>query len=345
MKSLQYFAIILVFLFGLGMITLATQAQPDGKINGISIISPEKPTNQGFIQPINRVNANWVAIIPYAACFPGDPKIYYNNVYNSWGDTPEGIRHVAQLAKKQGLKVLLKPHIWVVNQGWPGNFDLGYIVWEEWEKNYRSFIIEMVEIAEEEDIEMFCMGTEFRTAANKHPDFWSHLADTLRYYFSGDITYAANWDNYDNIAFWNKLDYIGLDAYFPLTENETPTTEELVTNWSEYESQLENFAKKINKKIIFSEFGYRSNNQPAWNQWEIENISAVNKINSTAQSNAYQALFEVFWDNPWFAGGFAWKWYPQDQTAGDIRDAGFSPNNEPLEEVIRLYYTGRGRRF
>jgi len=28
------------------------------------------------------------------------------------------------------------------------------------------------------------------------------------------------------------------------------------------------------------------------------------------QAAAYEAFFRVFWDQPWFAGSYFWKWYP-----------------------------------
>jgi hypothetical protein len=55
----------------------------------------------------------------------------------------------------------------------------------------------------------------------------------------GKLTYAANWDDFDKVPFWNELDYIGIDAYFPLSNATTPSVLELNDAWQQHIKKIE----------------------------------------------------------------------------------------------------------
>lgn len=48
---------------------------------------------------------------------------------------------------------------------------------------------------------------------------WVWLIDGVREHYAGPLTYAANFDQYHEIGFWQHLDVIGINAYFPLREH------------------------------------------------------------------------------------------------------------------------------
>jgi hypothetical protein len=95
-----------------------------------------------------------------------------------------------------------------------------------------------------------------RNAVAKRPEYWSQLIKKIKKIYQE--TYAANWDDFDKVPFWNELDYIGIDAYFPLSDATTPSVLELNDAWQQH-IKIENFAK-TNKKY-FTEFGYRNSDQ------------------------------------------------------------------------------------
>eukprot|EP00959_Pyramimonas_sp_CCMP1952_P095295 1992706-Pyramimonas_sp.AAC.1 len=45
---------------------------------------------------------------------------------------------------------------------------------------------------------------------------WKKLVADVRGVFSSRITYAANFDEYSEVDWWQHLDMIGINAYFPL---------------------------------------------------------------------------------------------------------------------------------
>ena len=326
--------IVLILVSG---ITTQGQSQKN-KINGVNVVSPMQMVDYDCIGPVKQVNANWVSLCPFAFLNPGDPKVYYNTIENYWGDRPENLKMLANQAQNKGLSILLKPHFWVQGNGWPGEYDLNEQDWKIWEDSYSEFVLQLAAFAESMNIEMYCIGVEFKNAANKRAEFWEGLVIDVKKVYHGKLLYAANWDNYQNIGFWDQLDYIGIDAYFPLVDADTPEKEMLISKWSQYEKDLDQFSKSINKQIIFTEYGYRSVDNPAWKQWEIEYLALDKKVNMQAQVNAYEALFESLWEEGWFAGGFLWKWYPDNQKAGGLNNSDYTPQQKPAENIIKQWY-------
>jgi hypothetical protein len=50
---------------------------------------------------------------------------------------------------------------------------------------------------------------------------WRRVIAAVRGVTSARLTYAANFDAYQRVAFWDALDAIGIQAYFPLTDKAT----------------------------------------------------------------------------------------------------------------------------
>jgi hypothetical protein len=289
--------------------------------------------------PVKQLNANWVSLCPFAFLNPGDPKVYYNTIENYWGDRPENLSKLVQQAKDKDLKILLKPHFWVQGDGWPGEYNLSEEDWLIWEESYKSFVIELASFAETLELEMYCIGVEFKNAVNARPEFWKGLINDIRSIYHGELLYAANWDNFQNISFWDQLDYIGIDAYFPILDATTPAKDQLKKKWAQHKRELVRISKTVNKPILFTEYGYRSVDNPAWKQWEIEYLGHEKSVNLQAQTNAYEALYESIWDEEWFAGGFVWKWYPDIKSAGGINNSDYTPQGKPAEKIIKQWYT------
>ena len=45
-------------------------------------------------------------------------------------------------------------------------------------------------------------------------------------------------NNYKKVDFWNELDYIGVDAYFPFSKKKKPKLNKLVTSWEKQGEKL-----------------------------------------------------------------------------------------------------------
>ena len=232
---------------------------------------------------------------------------------------------------------MFKPHLWLVN-GWRSNITLNSEDdWGEWFKNYRKNILHYAKLAEASNTELLCIGTELRTSIKQQPQAWLKLIEEIKTVYSGQLTYAANWDEYKRIPFWNELDYIGIDAYFPVSDSKTPTLEECLTNWEPHKQIIYNISNAHNKPILFTEFGYRSVDYSGKEPWKSDRN--MTQVNLKAQSVTTQALFNTFWEEDWFVGGFVWKWYHDYKNAGGENNARFTPQNKPAESIIKKQYS------
>lgn len=312
------------------------------KMGGVNLASAEfGPQPESGIPALKRINANWIALTPFAYMDgKTDPNIYFRTERNWWADIPENMESVIADARKYGMKLMLKPHFWVEGSGWAGTLSFDEAGWLAWEKNYERFIFELADFAQKHKIEMFCFATELKSVVKNRPTFMRHIIREIRKRYDGKLLYAANWDDYHRIPFWDELDYIGVDAYFPITETITPSVEEVRTIWLDFANQLRDFSVKKRKQIIFTEYGYRSIDKPVWKQWEIEWVSDSLNVNLQAQVNSYEGLFQAVWDEPWFAGGFLWKWYPEKiHYTGLKANSDYTPQDKPAEKTIHKWYS------
>ncbi len=93
----------------------------------------------------------------------------------------------------------------------------------------------------------------------------------------------------------DAVDYIGVNAYYPLTKKTNPTVDELKDAWitKSYVGTLERLARTFNTQLILTEVGYRSIDGAVGAPWDFETAGAVNV---QEQANAYQTALETFWE-------------------------------------------------
>ncbi|TAK33769.1 MAG: hypothetical protein EPO21_11855 [Chloroflexota bacterium] len=254
--------------------------------------------------------------------------------------TDEDITHAVSKAHSLGMRVMLKPHVQMLNPNGLNSGDIGsHCGWsatdlQNWLTSYEKAILHYADLARTLGIEQFVVGTELR--GMKYQDAqWRNLIAQIRQRYAGKLTYATGFTSEPlDIRWWDALDYIGIDAYYSLTDksNPNPSTDQLVAAWSAkgYLAMFQGLAQKWNKQILFTEIGYRSVDgatidPSAW--------QGSPPINLTAQANAYQAIFNVFPNQPWFAGMHWWQWIPANG-AGGSTNGGFTPQNKPAESVL-----------
>ena len=311
----------------------------DDKQRGVHVFGHLDSTN---LQPLIRTNVEWITLVPFADQKDYDsPLLRYHhperrtiiNIESRWSKSIE-------LAHAYGFKVFFKPHIWIhdpSNGKWRSDiFPTNERNWETWQKSYREFILFYARIAEKNNVEMFCIGTEFTRLAIEKPDFWENLIQEIRTVYSGKITYAANWYNeYEKITFWDQLDFIGIQAYFPLVNNKNPTVKQISKGWKKRFPPLKKVSKKFDKKILFTELGYKSTTDSAIEPWAwIDYSSNLYKpVSTETQANCYEAFFKTVWKKDWFAGVHIWQWHTSEKNGGkDNLD--FTPRKKPAENII-----------
>ncbi|MFY0599744.1 MAG: hypothetical protein JXR03_08725 [Cyclobacteriaceae bacterium] len=334
MKALLKYFIPILLIFSLCHTSSGQGHKPRKKINGTSLVNPPSPVKIETIESVTRINSDWVAIIPYAFCRQNEPGVYFNNNRQWWGEKVEGTKELIKMSQKCKLNVMVKPHIWM-GGGFIGNYDLNSEEkWLEWEESYEKYIMTFAKVSQSLDVPLLCIGTELKKAV-KREKYWRSLIDKVRDVYCGQITYASNWDNYNEVKFWDALDYIGVDAYFPLVDGKTPEASEIESAWGATKLDLKAVSKRYDVPVLFTEYGYQSVDGAAGKHWEVNTSSSY--LNMEVQSRSYECLFRSFWNEEWFAGGFLWKWHLKENAGGE-GDPNFTPQGKPVEAVIKKWY-------
>jgi hypothetical protein len=212
-----------------------------------------------------------------------------------------------------------------------------------WKKNYREFILHYARIAEKNDVELFCVGVELSKLSTKKSEFWKNLIKDVRKIYSGKITYAANWyDEYEKITFWKDLDYIGIQAYFPLVKNNSPSVDQISKGWKKHMRAIESIHNKYNRKVLFTEMGYKSTADSAIKPWEWIEYSPDQKkiLCNETQANCYAAFFNTVWKKEWFAGVHIWQLRSDFVEGRGKSHLDFTPQGKPAEIIIAQGFEG-----
>lgn len=294
------------------------------------------------LREMAKTGAKWVAVTVNWY----QDKCYTTAIFSTKNTASDAsLVHVINTIHSLGMKVLLKPHVDLMDVSggsWRG--EIACITepdWDVWFNNYAAFISHYARIAEENNVELFCIGTELTSAATTKEKMWrTKVIAPVREIYKGPITYAANWnEEYAQVRFWDALDYVGIDAYFPLSENDRPDLAEIKRGWEMWLKELEDFQAKVNKPVIFPEIGYCSAPGAAKTPWE---EATSGKPDADLQADCYKALFETFWGKNWFYGAYWWRW-GTDVRYGGLSNKGYSLQNKPAQQVVTDWY-GKARR-
>jgi hypothetical protein len=298
------------------------------------------------LQPLLDHHVEWIVQTPFG--WQQEPDSAHVTLITEgrvmWGERDIGLETTTRLVRELGIKTLLKPHIWL--RGGGARLEIAMAsdeAWRAWFDSYAAFILHYAALAERLGIEGLCIGTELHRASVDRPDDWRALIARIREVYGGELTYAANWWlEYEEITFWDDLDLIGIQAYFPLSEAEHPSLDVLSAGWQEHLPAIEAVSRRFGKPVLFTEIGYKSAAGGAAKPWEWPERSEFPTLepDEALQADAYEAFFRTVWDRPWFAGAYFWKWFPSDIRApvqGRLQ-VDFSPQGKPAAAVMRRWY-------
>ncbi|MFH1784643.1 MAG: discoidin domain-containing protein [bacterium] len=242
----------------------------------------------------------------------------------------EALGHAINKAHELGMKVMLKPHV-DIHDGDPRHYIIPSV---DWFISYTNFIVHYAKLAEEYNVELFCIGTELReTTTDEWEEIWRAIIFEIQKEYKGQLTYAANWDEYIDVPFWDAMDFIGIDAYFPLSEDNNATLEQLDEGWKYYASEIENFLKQMNYEdipVIFTELGYANVDGCNVEPWAV----ASEIEDEDEQADCLDSALAVLTEKKWFKGMYWWDYLPTQRT----EKYGFHLGKKAAEEVLSEWY-------
>ena len=241
-----------------------------------------------------------------------------------------------------GMKAIIKPHIWAGDfwsGEWSGDIRMRSDAdWAAWFRSYQDFILHFAELARVSGADAFCIGCELGETTKARPDRWRAVIAEVRKVYHGPITYAANWhEEYEKVSFWDALDWIGVNAYFELSDAKTPTSDEIERAWRPIKSRMREVSRRYGRPLVLTEVGFRSVDQPAKNTSAWPELDFGRHVNPEAQRACYEGTFRALWGEPWLAGIYWWKYYSAPGGEGP-EEADFTPAGKPAEGVLARYY-------
>jgi hypothetical protein len=338
------------------------------------------PEAADSLKKLAETGVTWVCI-----AFAPELKTYDDPSFQ-WGDanprlvTDDEIRRAIDLARENGMEVILKPVVncddgtwraWIrffrpaTEQDRADGFDSDYDAWgetpmlregmvrdmekwDQWWKNYTAFIVHYAKIAQEKNVKVLCLGCEMNST-EEFENQWRELIAEVRKVYDGLLTYDVNHGREDEIRWWDDVDFISISAYYPLPPPEgqsleeaarqTTTVEEIVRGHEAIKTRLANVSQRQQKPILFIETGVTNVRGCARYPWSHEIERVDSPIDDQEQANYYEAMSQVYWDEPWFMGFCWWEWPARLYDAEDAaKKRSFCAHGRKAEEVMRKWY-------
>lgn len=217
-----------------------------------------------------------------------------------------------------------------------------------WFASYRTRVLHYAAAAQAWGVDTLEIGAELPNLSGRaHSAQWRSLVRATRALFDGRLTYGANWNEYRQIRWWDALDEIGVDAYFPLATAPGPTEDQVVAAWRRfvdaegrvhrYLRDLARVARRFRRQVVFSELGYPSAVGALIRPWEIGPVPSVSE-----QQVGLAAALRALAHRRWFRGLYVWHWFV-DPAAGGPQDTDHTVQGKPALATVAAAFARAAR--
>jgi hypothetical protein len=309
------------------------------RLDGFNVVAtPDHPFGSAAAEraliAARHLGATTVAIIPFLwQASPSSPDIRRGN------DMPDdALRTAIRQARKQGLSVVVKPHVWVP-ESWAGAVQpKSEQSWGNWFSLYRGELERIARVAADEGADGLSIGTEL--AKTTHRPEWLEVIAAARAVFPRTLLYVAhNVDEAETVPFWHLLDAIGASLYPPLGADNDHAGRLAVMR--AVADRLDALSHRAGKPVVVGEIGLRSAKGAAAMPWE----SAEER--TTSADPQLQAEVLADWltvlKRPAIRGVLIWRWFT-DPAAGGPDDTDFTVQGKPAEATLLCAWTADCRR-
>lgn len=292
------------------------------------------------LDELAELGVNWISIHPYA-WIRDDGELRWRALDPA--APPDWIARPIEEARRRGMALMIKPHVgyWGSRFPWRGAIafeDAGDT--ERFFAGYRRWIVEVARCARGADA--FVVGTELDGLLGEE-EHWRDVIRRVRAEFDGPLTYAANWDAFARVPFWDALDAVGVQAYFPLAADvaaragEDPSRPELEKAWEPVLESLRAVHRATGKPVIFTELGYSRSLAAAVRPWEgrVEPGAGADRARALQLRCLEVGLEVCAREQAWLRGCFLWKWF-----VGEADGADFVLDEPAVRDVLRGEWGG-----
>ena len=277
----------------------------------------------GFAEELDELaelGVNWIAIHPYA-WIRSDGTLRWQELDPE--NPPAWLSVPLAETKARGMSLLVKPHLGYWGSGFSWRGEIEFARPEErarfWE-HYRRWILELSAVVAE--AEAFVVGTELDRLVGDE-DEWRGLIREVRERTDAHLTYASNWTDYERVPFWDDLDAIGVQAYFPLVsadDRSAPSEEQLIAGWTGVLDRLRGLHERYGKPVVFTELGYNLSLDAAREPWghAVTRGAAREEARSLQERCLSVSLGVLERERAWLRGAFLWKWFVGEPDGPDF---------------------------
>lgn len=238
-------------------------------------------------------------------------------------------------AISKGLKVILKPHIFITNGNLGGSSNIQPSDTSLWIKSLQDNLVYYYTLLGNK-ISIISISNECTNQNDKNYSDWVNLINTLKSLNSNILTTVATTDigMITNVVY-PIVDIIGCNLYVGLRGNKNTSSYELkksvyndYTYSKDFISTLLNYSKQYNKPILITEVGClpftESLNTPA--RWEYDNGTPIDE---DIQVVYYKTILPTYLESQAFLGCSIWS-------IGD----GFTFVGRKAEQTLKEIYGG-----
>jgi hypothetical protein len=314
---------------------------PEG-IRGMTVSCPRSgqiwgtPAMAEALAELTPLGVNWVSIHPYGR-IGRDGSVRYRG-----RDELAYLDHAARYTRDAGVSLFWIPHLaYWGSYEWRGDIQYGddEEAWHRFFEQYQSFIVAQARMAAENGAALFSLGVELDATTHREAP-WRRIIAAVREVYPGPITYAANWDSLERVPFWDAVDLIGVQAYFPLASAsiQDPDRKALLAGWEGPLAQVRELSRRFGKPVVFTEIGYTRSPQAAALPWD--NATTDTPETRELRRRLMEVALERLSREGWLAGMFWWKWM-----AGEPHwhDRDFSMKDPEARETLARYWGGGKR--
>jgi Glycoside Hydrolase Family 113 len=271
-----------------------------------------------------------------------------------WGEGDSALRGFLRRARQEGLETFLLPRIEspdFFRPPYPFRGDIRFataVDWDRFHDDMERMILHYARLCEEEGVALFGLGLELKHSVRGHPQRWREIIRKVRKVYRGKLTYSANWwQEWEDVTFWDALDFIGIGAYFELKPQPpepadaapgTAARQQLVARWRPIRERLRRVSNRYGRPVLFTEVGYTGYVDCAERPWEWAGKQEKGTpIDHRAQARATGALLDVVAAEECVAGVFVWRFYTNP---GGTADWEYGFQGRPAAAVLAEAYGG-----
>jgi hypothetical protein len=296
-------------------------------------------SSAALLDHLAREGVTWVSITPFGRIWDLRSTEIVMDFEAPWEENRAAIRTMVQQAHERGIRVLVIPHLWVETGGWRGEIDPGTPEgWADFQASYRRFVTAWAREAAAAGADAMSIGVECKSWSGRYGGVWRSMIDEVRTIFPGLLTYSANWDEAEDVLFWDQLDLVGINAFYPLASQPRASFEDYVRGAMAARQSVGELAEVLDMPVLFVEVGYTTRTDAAVEPWLWPDGMEGVVVDEAEQARALLASFRAFLPEPWFTGFFVWRYYADLDDVSQEAVWGFSPHGKRAATVLRRVY-------